>query len=155
MIISPIQEWFRITQKFWLNKEYYSQWGFEWHDWIDIATPIRTNLYSPIDWVIEIKNQGIKGYWICIVVTEICGESRRQTLLAHLDDVLVENWEMVKTGQHIGYTWNTGNSTWPHLHFSFRRVKSNWEVINSNNWYKGREDIFWKGWINQYLPSSY
>ena len=71
------------------------------------------------------------------------------------DDILVEDWEIVKAWQLIGYTWNTWNSTWPHLHFSFRRIDSRWNPIDAKNWFKGREDIYWKGWINQHLPSKY
>lgn len=156
MIISPVKEGFKVTQGFWVNKEYYKQWGFEWHDWIDIWTPVWTDLYSPIDWAIEIKRQWTKGYWLCLVVTELWTfNSSRQCLMAHLDDIIVEEWEIVKAGQLIWTTWNSWNSTWPHLHFSFRRINSHWKPINYYNGFKGRENIYWKGWINQHLPSKY
>ena len=156
MIISPVKEGFKVTQGFWVNKEYYKQWGFEWHDWIDIWTPVWTDLYSPIDWVIAVRNQQNKWYWLYLTVTEIWTfQTSRQCLMAHLDDTVVEEWEVVKAWQLIGYTWNTWNSTGPHLHFSFRRLDGKWNPLNWNNWFKGRENIYWKGWINQHLPSKY
>jgi murein DD-endopeptidase MepM/ murein hydrolase activator NlpD len=43
------------------------------------------------------------------------------TLYAHLDGVLITDWQVVKAGEEIGKMGNTGNSTGPHLHFEIRR----------------------------------
>ena len=153
MIIAPLADGFRVSQKFWERPAYYKQFWLKFHDWIDIACPIWTPIFASFDWIIEVWNQFKKGYWIFIELTEEW-ENRRQCLYAHLSKILFSNWAKIKAWEIIGYTGNTGNSTGWHLHYSFRRLDKNW-IINYNNWVHWRENIFWKGYFLQNLKSKY
>ena len=156
MILSPLREGFPITQGFWERPEFYKRFWMIWHDGQDLWCPTWTPLYSPIDWTVTVKDQGKKGYGLYIKVVEPDTlPERRQVLLAHLSKVIVKDWQKVKVWQHIWHTWNTWNSSWAHLHWSLRRLDSKGNVLNRENWYNGREDIFEKNWILAYTPSKY
>ena len=55
-----------------------------------------------------------------------------QTRYAHLKTICVKNGQAVKTGDVIGNSGNTGNSTGPHLHFE---VRFNNAKVNPLNWF--------------------
>jgi murein DD-endopeptidase MepM/ murein hydrolase activator NlpD len=52
------------------------------------------------------------------------------TLYAHLDQILVEKGDQVKTGDKIGLMGNTGRTTGPHLHFEIRRGERARDPLN-------------------------
>lgn len=63
-----------------------------------------------------------------------------KTICYHLKETKVKEGEMVKEGQVIGLSGNTGKyTTGAHLHFGLKEVK-NGETINHDNGYKGAID---------------
>lgn len=157
MIISPVKEWFRISQSFWWNKKAYEKFWMIWHNGQDIATPVWVKVTAPFDWIIELRDSWDKWYWKHIRLTEEYWTERRQVVLAHL--LSYKDWikhrQEVRAWEHIWFTWDSWNSTWPHLHFWLRRILKNWRVKNYDNGYLWYEDIHEKWWILQYLKSKY
>ncbi|GGN05490.1 M23 family metallopeptidase [Streptomyces fuscichromogenes] len=49
---------------------------------------------------------------------------------AHLSRVDVRPGQVVRTGQHIGLSGSTGNSTGPHLHFEIRTTPNYGSAVN-------------------------
>ncbi len=75
------------------------------------------------------------------------------TLYAHLDQILVEEGDQVKTGDKIGLLGNTGKTTGPHLHFEVR--------LGENEYFASRNPDLWlsppQGWgilVGQILTYS-
>ena len=156
MILSVVKEGFPITQKFGARPEFYKKYGMIGHDGIDYWTPTGTSVYAPFDWVVQVKDQWERGYWLYIVITESEDLSeRRQVYLAHLSKTLIKDWVAVKAWEEIARTGNSGNSSGSHLHQSIRRISSDWRVLNIENGMKWREDIYEKNWILAYTPSAY
>jgi murein DD-endopeptidase MepM/ murein hydrolase activator NlpD len=60
------------------------------------------------------QNGGYRSYGRYVVINHGNG---RKTLYAHMSKRGVSAGQLVKAGQNIGYSGNTGNSTGPHLHF--------------------------------------
>lgn len=156
MILAPLREDFPISQAFGKNPKVYAQFGMNGHDGQDIACPSGTRIYSPIDGTAEFKDSGDEGYGKYVKITEDRTGECRQIILGHLSVLEIEsgNKKEIKAGQLVGLSGNTGNSTGSHLHWSYRKLKDG-KVLNYNNGYHGREDIFLQGWIVKNLPSKY
>ena len=88
--------------------------GKEFHEGIDIAVATGTKVLSAADG--EVAYQGwMTGYGNLIIISH---GSEVTTFYAHLKSSTVKKGDIVKQGQVIGYSDNTGWSTGPHLHFS-------------------------------------
>jgi murein DD-endopeptidase MepM/ murein hydrolase activator NlpD len=87
------------------------------HEGLDIALPSGTPVYAPFDGVVAFSD-----------VDDLYGEYIRTYhkdlnvcfFFAHLEQRLVNNGDVIKSGQLIGHTGNSGNSTGSHLHFEVR-----------------------------------
>lgn len=64
------------------------------------------------------------------------------TLYAHLDEILVQKGQRVRSGEQIGLMGNTGRTTGPHLHFEVR--------LGKNEYFSTRNPDLWisppQGW---------
>lgn len=100
-----------------------SRFGMRWgklHAGIDFGVPIGTPIYAIADGVVvkAVNDQGhSKVSWGNYVKIRHDGEN--YTLYGHMSEVVVKEGQMVKQGQLIGYSGNSGRSTGPHLHFEF------------------------------------
>jgi murein DD-endopeptidase MepM/ murein hydrolase activator NlpD len=94
------------------------------HNGVDLSVPLNSEVYSPMDGVIEniyTNDQGGKQ----IIVKHLDGS---KSGFAHLNSFSVNVGDTVVKGQPIGLSGNTGNSTGPHLHFTFKNPQG--EFIN-------------------------
>ena len=104
------------------------KWAAGHHTGVDIACPSGTPVYATIGGDVRTKaRRGIWGaqgtskshaYGIYIVIND--DKDGSDWAYCHLSKVLVKEGQKVKTGQLIGYSGNTGNSTGPHLHVERR-----------------------------------
>lgn len=127
-LIHPIDKVY-ITQKFGERPEVYKQFGLKGHNGIDYRTrfwdsPLgRRYVVSPLGGrIIEVGNQGNKGYGIFVRIQH---NGTSQSVLGHLTKSYVKVGQVVKQGDRVGLTGNTGFSSGPHLHFGFRPDKFN------------------------------
>ncbi len=110
----------------------YISWDFnEWvwsHCWVDLF-PQKTHddVIACLPWVIDVAGSKDVNWNYIIIKHENAldpNDNTKTTTLyschLHLSEILVKKWDVVKEGDIIGKTWNTGNvswSTWEHLHF--------------------------------------
>ena len=63
------------------------------------------------------------------------------SIYAHMSEVHVKTGNLVRTGQVLGLSGNTGCSTGPHLHFEMRRLRGTaWPVFDPYGWEGEGED---------------
>lgn len=86
------------------------------HDGIDIAGPIGTNVYAYTDGTVT--TVGYDSYYGKYIVINHGGGLT--TIYKHLSGFVVKQGAKVKVGDHIGEMGNTGFSTGSHLHFEVR-----------------------------------
>jgi murein DD-endopeptidase MepM/ murein hydrolase activator NlpD len=96
----------------------------KFHNGIDIAAPIGTDIFAPASGTVTKKYSDSLG-GKSLVIKHDNGFS---TGYAHLSGWNVEIGDRVKTGQIIAQTGNTGASTGPHLHLTMR--DQNGEYVN-------------------------
>lgn len=100
----------RITSKFGTRKHPISG-AQKFHNGLDIAVPIGTDVISPLDGTVKSKYFNSVGGNQLVISHETY-----QTGYAHLDSSLVNVGDKVKQGQIVAKSGNTGGSTGPHLH---------------------------------------
>lgn len=89
------------------------------HTGVDFGTPIGTPIKASMDGIVTgvgntdlVRTCYSYGKWIFIK-----HPNGLSTLYAHLSSQSVQTGQVVKVGDTIGYSGNTGYSTGPHLHF--------------------------------------
>lgn len=135
MIFSPLPGKPLITQGFGQNPDVYGQFGYKGHNGLDFGIPEGTPIYAPHDGTITVKNEGSQGYGLSVVIDD----GKRRSLLAHLSVATVSNGQWISQGDPIGKSGMTGMCTGPHLHWTFKLLKSG-VVQNKNNGYDGAMD---------------
>jgi len=90
-------------------------WSKGYHTGVDFAVPTGTPVLAVADGKIENANWG-KSYGNQ-VVQKVAGG---WVIYAHLNAVRVKPGTVVKKGQIVGESGNSGNSSGPHLHFEYR-----------------------------------
>ncbi|MDR0789535.1 MAG: M23 family metallopeptidase [Bacteroidales bacterium] len=96
-----------------------SNYGWRWgkaHAGIDIALNVGEPVYAAFDGVVRVaKVNG--GYGKMILIRHY---NNLETLYGHLSEIKVKSGQVIKAGDVIGLSGNTGHSTGPHLHFECR-----------------------------------
>lgn len=125
-----------ITQKFGNNPDYYAQFGFKGHEGLDFRTKFddspdgKRKCRTICDGVAILKDEGAYGKHI--IVQDYFGN---QFYYCHLDSFLIKERQIVKKGEWIGVTGETGNTKGAHLHLCVKPPKP-----NLSNGYKGFVD---------------
>lgn len=87
-----------------------------YHNGLDLSVPENTPIVSPLDGQVQtVSYDGLNGNYI--VIKHADGS---RSGYAHLNGSDVKVGDKVSAGQTIGLSGNTGKSTGPHLHFTWR-----------------------------------
>lgn len=106
----------RVTQRWGQNPDYYARFGLKGHNGLDFGVPVGSEIVA-VDGgtVLEVASDSA-GYGLYVKLAHTWGES----LYAHLSKQTIAVGDTAATGQPVGLSGNTGNSTGAHLHFSIR-----------------------------------
>jgi murein DD-endopeptidase MepM/ murein hydrolase activator NlpD len=95
------------------------------HNGIDIPAKEGTPIYAPMDGRVVIFNAGDGGKQLLLKNEK----NKVQIGYAHLSGWKVKNGDLVKQGDLIAYSGNTGKSTGAHIHLTVKDLNTN-EYIN-------------------------
>lgn len=126
----PLQTKYKLTSDFG-KRSAPKDGATTFHKGVDFATPIGTELKSPVDGVvIESKRYGKSGNYV--IVQDAQGHKYS---VSHCSDLLVKAGDKVNSGMVIAKSGNTGVSTGPHVHIAVKKdgkfVRPDNEIINS------------------------
>jgi murein DD-endopeptidase MepM/ murein hydrolase activator NlpD len=88
------------------------------HNGLDLAVPVDSDVYSPMDGVV--KSIGYNSLGGNQLIIEHPDGSRSG--FSHLNSYKVKVGDNIVKGQVVALSGNTGNSTGPHLHYTYRDV---------------------------------
>ncbi|MCF0241168.1 MAG: M23 family metallopeptidase [Treponema sp.] len=106
-----------ISSSFGLRKNPFSgQW--KQHKGVDFAASEGTPVRAVKSGIVSLakKNDSVFGNYIIIKHSD----NSMTSVYAHLSKMCIENGDMIKKGDVIGYVGQTGMATGPHLHFEIR-----------------------------------
>lgn len=148
MIFSPLPGTPIITQGFGQNPDIYSAWGFDGHNGIDFGVDEGTSIYAPHDGTASVHDDGTSGYGKYLVIND----TNRRSILGHLSSIDVSDGQRIYQGDPVCKSGNSGQSTGPHLHWTYK-ILSNGVVQNQSNGYDGAVDVteFTRLWQDQDL----
>ena len=86
------------------------------HIGVDTGMNVGTPIHATMNGKVTYAGWNNEGYGNLVIVQN----GKYTTYFAHLSDVPVEVGQSVTSGQVIGYSGSTGNSTGPHLHYEVR-----------------------------------
>lgn len=99
------------------------KWVAGYHTGVDIQCPVGTPVYATVGGDVRTQRRGGSrfygsAYGVMVVINDDVDGS--DWMYCHLSRVVVSEGQKVATGQLIGYSGNTGNSTGPHVHVERR-----------------------------------
>jgi len=103
------------------------------HRGIDIVLPLNSEVYASADGVVKQVSYSY-GYGKKVVIDH---ENGIETIYGHLNGTNVKVGEIVKSGQLIAHSGNTGVSTGPHLHYEIRIHKKSIDPLKLLSCTKG------------------
>ncbi len=108
----PLQTEFLLSSHFGLRLDPMTHLP-SWHEGLDFVAPVGTPVVATAAGrVVQARFNG--AYGLMVEVQHAEGFSTRY---AHLQSILVQPGQQVKTGDRLGLLGNTGRSTGPHLHY--------------------------------------
>lgn len=94
-----------------------TQGSHDGHSALDFGVPVGTEVHTTMEGKVAYAGWNNEGYGNLVIIEN--GQFR--TYYAHLSSVPVKVGQIVKDGDIIGLSGNTGNSTGPHLHYEIRK----------------------------------
>lgn len=113
----------------------------QFHTGIDLKAKMNTPIKAVASGVVNFaKVKKNSGYGRLLIIDHNYGF---KTLFGHLNKIVVKKGDIVKKGQTIAYTGNSGLSTGPHLHYEVRFLQYPLSPQNFLTWnYKNFNAIF-------------
>lgn len=122
---------------------------------IDIKSGINNRVVSIMNCIVTKATKqsvGFGNHVVCksVNVPSLENEKKKETLYtsySHMNKIEVVEGQVLKKGQLIGYTGETGTATTPHLHFQIDKASAPWHPYWPFTW-KDAQDAgvnFWEG----------
>lgn len=127
-----------VSQRYGQNPDYYKQFGLAGHEGVDYATPVGVTILCPFEEGVVLRDvddpkSGAYGEYV-VVWDKV---QKCAVWYCHLSQNNVTVGQVVKRGQALGSTGNTGNSSGPHLHANFVETDDQGNRLNMSNGYQG------------------
>jgi len=126
----------------------------QFHRGLDIPAKRKTPIRVTADGVVEyVQSRNIGDYGRVVKIRHNFGF---QTVYAHMNKTMVKVGKVVKKGQIIGLTGNSGRSSGPHLHYEVRYANKvlnpkhfiKWDIKNYDYIFKKERRVEWESLVS-------
>lgn len=106
----------KLSYRYGNDPAYFAETGVRWHSGLDFNY-INEPLHSTVGGRVQVPPFMAGGYgkWVKII------KGALEVIYAHMSKISVKDGQMIKPGQKLGISGNTGFSTGPHLHYEMRK----------------------------------
>lgn len=126
----------------------------KFHQGIDLRAKRKTKVYATADGIVRYVQNKNKGNWGRTVI--ISHNFGFETVYAHLNKSKVKVGDVIKKGDIIALSGNSGRSTGPHLHYEVRYASKilnpktfiSWNMKNYENIFKNQRRVKWDSLVN-------
>lgn len=126
----------------------------QFHRGIDLKAAMRTSVYATADGIVKFvqpKNKGAFGR--VIIISHNYGF---ETVYAHLQKTKVKVGDIIRKGDLIALSGNSGKSTGPHLHYEIKYASKvldpknfiKWDLKNYESIFNKERRIQWESLVN-------
>lgn len=125
----------------------------KFHRGIDLRARMKTPVFSTADGVVKyVQNKDRGGFGKAVMVMHNYGF---ETVYAHLSLAKVKVGEVVKKGQLLGLSGNSGISTAPHLHYEVKYATKilnpwsfiKWDIKNYESIFQSQRRVEWESLV--------
>ncbi|MGD9553586.1 MAG: M23 family metallopeptidase [Arcobacteraceae bacterium] len=125
----------------------------KFHRGIDLRAKMRTPVFSTADGVVKyVQNADRGGFGKVVMVMHNYGF---ETVYAHLDLAKVKVGDVIKKGQLVGLSGNSGTSTAPHLHYEVKYASKilnpwsfiKWDIKNYESIFQTQRRVEWESLV--------
>lgn len=144
MIFAPLPGIPLITQWFGVNVQRYKKYDLKGHNGLDFRAPLNTPCYAPHEGFISYGNNGKAGYGKYLTIRSLPYKEGvcRESTLGHLSRyTTLPEGSFVAAGDLVGFSGNTGDSTAPHLHWTYKLTTPTGAIIGEDNGFHGALDV--------------
>jgi murein DD-endopeptidase MepM/ murein hydrolase activator NlpD len=125
---------------------HYGRRGGRFHEGVDLRAKVGTAVRAAQTGRVIYASSSIRGYGQMVVIRH---STQLATIYAHNSRLLVKRGDVVKQGQEIAMSGNSGRSTGPHLHFEIRR---NLAAVDPLRVLPTRQVADASDWSHRHLP---
>ncbi len=125
----------------------------QFHRGLDMSVPMKTPIRATADGIVtRVQPKNIGDYGRVVSISHNLGFS---TTFAHMNKTLVKIGDVVRKGQIIGLSGNSGRSSGPHVHYEVRFANKvlnpksfiSWDLENYDSIFKKERRVPWESLV--------
>ena len=140
LIKMPFKGTYKHSQSFGARPEAYKRFGLDGHDGNDFLMEQNTQILSPVNGRITKRGSDPTGWGLYIQIWD--WKQNLLVNLTHMSDINVHVGDVVKAGDEVARSGDSGNSSAPHLHIAVADTGADGKRLHVDNGFKGWYSIY-------------
>ena len=153
IIRMPFKGSYKHSQDFGARPEAYKKYGLDGHDGDDFLMGQNTQIISPVNGRVKKRGSDPSGWGLYIQIWD--WEQSLLVNLTHMSDINLHVGDVVRVGDEVARSGDSGNSSAPHLHIAVADTGADGKRLNIDNGFKGWYSIYDRKRIQIFVGTEY